>query len=210
MSMSSCEKINPVDAWSIFVACKLHFTPGKNYNAFSFNFKGPRCKRETFMKMGQRHAYERLAKQFYSRDQIIGYVVSNIINGKTWIGDMSQEDYEIWTGRLQNIYYIFKSDMKKILETEPDFDQAICPSNLSEIPTIYRLYRSGEISLETLASLESLLGFSKDLDKKLSDPFDLSKDLSHLIRAYSPFLVQHVDKKKLREIIISLFTKQQN
>jgi hypothetical protein len=162
------------------------------------------------MKMGQRHAYERLAKQFYSRDQIIGYVVSNIINGKTWIGDMSQEDYEIWTGRLQNIYYIFKSDMKKILETEPDFDQAICPSNLSEIPTIYRLYRSGEISLETLASLESLLGFSKDLDKKLSDPFDLSKDLSHLIRAYSPFLVQHVDKKKLREIIISLFTKQQN
>jgi hypothetical protein len=210
MTMASCEKISPVDAWSIFIACKLHFTPGKKYNAFAFNFKGPRCKRETFMKMGQRHAYERLAKQFYSRDQIIGYMVSNIINGKTWINDMSISNYEIWTGRLQNIYYMFKSDMKKILEIEPNFDQAICPQNLSDIPTIYRLYRSGEIALESLAALEILLGFSSDLDKKLSDPLDISRDLSHLIRAYSPFLNQHVDKKKLREIIISLFTKQQN
>jgi len=209
MSISSCEKINPIDAWSIFVACKLHFTPGKNYNAFSFNFKGPRCKRETFMKMGQRHAYERLAKQFHSRDQIIGYIVSNIVNGKVWIGDMNQSDYEIWQGRLQNLDYIFRTDIKTIRDSEPNFDEAISPSDVSQIPTIYRLYRKGEISLETLACLESLLDFSSDLDKRLSDPLELSKGLSHLIRAYSPFLNGHFDKKKYREIIISLFTKQQ-
>jgi hypothetical protein len=210
MQLSSCEKLNPIDAWSIFVACKLHFTPGKNYNAFEFNFKGPRCKRETFMKMGQRHHYERLAKQFHNRDSAIYYVVANIINGKSWIGDMNSEDYEIWLGKLQNLDYNFRSDMSKVRDVESNFNIAICPQDTTQIPTIYRLYRSGEISLETLACLESLLGFSRDLDKKLSDPLEISRNLSHLIRAYSPFLSSRFNKKKYREIIVSLFTKQQN
>lgn len=210
MQISSCEKLNPIDAWSIFVACKLHFTPGKNYNAFEFNFKGPRCKRETFMKMGQRRFYERLAKQFQDRNSAIEYIVANIVNGKSWIGDMSLEDYEIWQGRLQNLDYNFREDIRKIRDVEPNFDRAISPPDLTDIPTIYRLYRSGEISLETLACLENLLGFSQDLDKKLSDPLEISRNLSHLIRAYSPFLNSRFNKKKYREIIVSLFTKQQN
>lgn len=210
MQTAQYEKITPIEAWSLFIACKLHFTPGKKYNAFAFNFKGPKCNRESFMKMGQRYAFEKIAKQFNNRENLIEYIVSNIVAGNTWIGDMNDHVYSVWSGRCQSLFYTFRGDMAKIAEVEPNFDSAIMPKDPTQIPCIYRMYRAGDISLESLACLELLLGFTSDLDKKLSDPFDIVSGLSHLVRAYSPFLSRYVDKKKLVEIIVSLFTKQQN
>ena len=45
----STESCTPMDAWSTFTAMTLHFNSERDYDAFKFNFKGPRCKRETFI-----------------------------------------------------------------------------------------------------------------------------------------------------------------
>jgi hypothetical protein len=203
--------ISPMDAWSIFVSIKLHFSPDKKYDAFAFNFKGPRCRRETFIKMSTRHLFEKFAKR-YNRFDMIGFYVANFLDGKTWVGDMSHTTFEIWRGRLQSLDYIFKNDLDKIREAADgyEFDSAIIPKNDSEIPSIYRLYRLKEISLETLACLESLVGYTRDLDKKLSDPFGICKGLSHMIRAYAPFLRKNFDREKYRQTVIFSFTKQTN
>lgn len=201
---------SPVDAWSTFVSCNLHFSYEKDYDAFRFNFKGPRCKRETFIKMSQRYVFEKMAKRYPTRNDIILYSVSNIIQGNTWIGQTSDEVYEQWKGKIQALDYKFKSDMSNARDHIDDFDLLIKGEDPTQIPLIYRLYKSNAISLETLASLNVLLNFTSNLDKTLSDPLEISKRISHLTSKYSPFLKTKVNKKKCKDVIISLFTKQQN
>jgi hypothetical protein len=206
----SLEKISPMDAWTIYTSCKLHFSPDKNFNAFDYNFKGPRCRRETFNAMNNRYHYEKIAKQCGNRKNTIEYFVSNIIQDKTWIGDMNIEIYENWKGKLQNMSYRFRQDLNIIKDCEERFDRAIMPEDSSQIPLIYRLYKSGEISLETLACLELLVSYTSGLNKKLSDPLDISRVISHRVSRYAPFLKKAFDRKKYQDIAILLFTQQTN
>lgn len=198
---------SPVDAWSTFVSCNLHFSYEKNYDAFTFNFKGPRCKRETFMKMNHRFVFEKIAKRYPQRNDIILYSVANIIHGNTWIGQTSEEVYEQWKGKIQALDYKFKSDMSNAREHTDNFDLLIKGQDPTQIPLIYRLYKSNQITLETLATLDILLNFTSGLNKTLSDPLEISKRISHLTSKYSPFLKSKINKKKCKEVIISLFTQ---
>ena len=205
------ESCTPMDAWSTFTAMTLHFNSERDYDAFKFNFKGPRCKRETFMGHKNRYQFEKLAKKYPKRNDVILYSLANLLEGNRWIGECNDEVYSKWTARIQALDYNFKSDVSVLSEfAEKEsltFDQCILPDDLSESPLVYRLYVEGKISIETLAVFENLLSFTSSLNKKLIDPLEVSKGTSFLVSRYAPFLVHSVDLKKYTEIVLSVFTK---
>lgn len=62
------QKVSGFDAWSIYTAIKLHFgTSG--YDAFKFNFKGPRLKHSSFENRRDRYFFEKLTRR-YSKKKI--------------------------------------------------------------------------------------------------------------------------------------------
>jgi len=45
INLSIDTSTSPMDAWSTVTAMSLHFNSERDYDAFKFSFKGPRCKR---------------------------------------------------------------------------------------------------------------------------------------------------------------------
>ena len=205
------ESCTPIDAWSTFTSMNLHFNPERDYDAFKFNFKGPKCKRDTFMGHKNRYQFEKLAKKYPKRNDVILYSLSNILEGNKWIGQCNEGVYNNWTGKIQALDYNFKTDVGTLSEEAEkeslSFDQCFLPDDLSESPLIYRLYTEKKISIETLAIFENMLSFTSRLNKKLIDPLEVSKGTSFLVSRYAPFLVHSVDLKKYTENILSVFTK---
>lgn len=207
----STESCTPMDAWSTFTAMSLHFNSERDYDAFKFNFKGPRCKRETFMGHKNRYQFEKLAKTYPKRNDVILYSLANILAGNKWIGECNEGAYNTWTGKIQALDYNFKTDVMWLgEEAEKEsltFDECFIPPDLNDSPLIYRLYVEGKMTIETLAIFENMLNFTPRLNKELKDPLDVSKGTSFLVSKYAPFLVHTTDLKKYTENILSVFTK---
>ena len=204
------ESCTPMDAWSTFTAMSLHFNSERDYDAFKFNFKGPRCKRETFMSHKNRYQFEKLAKSYPKRNDVILYSLANILDGNKWIGECNSGAYDKWTAKIQALDYNFKTDVSTLgEEAEKEsltFDQCLIPEDLSEPPLIYKLYVEGKVNIETLVIFENMLSFTPRLNKELKDPLDVSKGTSFLVSKYAPFLVHAADLKKYTENILSVFT----
>ena len=206
-------KTSPMDAWSTFTAISLHFNSERDYDAFKFNFKGPRCKRETFETHKSRFQFEKLARNYSERNDIILYTLANILDGNKWIGDCSDESYNKWKGKLQNLQYNYKEEMKLLIEENPfkTFDEMILPKDLNDVPYIYKMVQGGKISLETITILNIISSYTSDLQSKLKDPLCVSSELTFKIRKYTPFLRPAIDTKKYGEITRDLwFTSIEN
>ena len=202
--------VAPFDVWSIYTAINLHFKKGGSYDAFKFNFKGPRLKRETFMANRNRYAFEKLARTYPKKTDLICYFTSNVIAGQTWINNMTDAIYAEWCARIQALDYRFKDEMSAAADAAVrngyTFDMMFSPKDKSEVPAIYKLYQAEKVSLESLAILDNLIGFTKSINKNLSDPLEISSDISHRIIKYKPFLRSEMNAEKHKNIVINLFT----
>ena len=117
--------VAPFDVWSIYTSINLHFKKGGSYDAFKFNFKGPRLKRETFMANRNRYSFEKLARAYPKKNDLICYFMSNVIAGNVWINNMNDAVYSEWSSRIQSLDYRFNSEM----ETEPSHSEYVGKSN---------------------------------------------------------------------------------
>lgn len=197
--------LTPFEVWSTYTACNLHFKKGSKYDAFKFNFKGPRLKRETFMAHRQRYAFEKLATR--SKNQVVGYFVANIIQGNTWISNMSSDVYIKWCGQIQNAGYHFKNEMSYIANLGISFDDLFTIDDYTGNPTLYDMHASNKICLESLVMLDILVGYSSRINKNANDPLEIISDLTHKIVQYKPFIQStSIDLKKARQTVLNLFT----
>lgn len=204
-----CDQSNltPFDVWSTYTACNLHFKKGSKYDAFKFNFKGPRLKRETFMANRNRYAFEKLATAYIHKNQHIEYFVSNIIAGNHWISNMNHDVYTRWNGRIQNSLYNFKNEMGEISNFGISFDDLFTLDLSTNIPIIYSMHNSNKISLESLTILDLLVGYSRRINKIANDPLEIISDLTHRIVQYKPFIQStKIDLNKAKQTVLNLFT----
>ena len=210
IKLATDEACSPSEAWSIYTALTLHFNPERDYDALKYNFKGPKCSREKFMAHKHRYFFEKIVKDYKTRNTIIEYFLGNIIQGKQWINEYNDEAYQQWLAKIQALTYNFKTDISALAEAaDPDnlsFDECIIPSNKSELPLIYKLYKEESISLETLACLNFMINFVDRLNKELNDPLDLAHNISHKIKRYGPLLASNMNIEKNTQAIISSFT----
>ena len=199
-------RVSPPEVWNIACATRLHFAEGK-YDAFKFNFKMP-YRNGAFDSRRDRYFYEKIARQYTNKKMCIEFFLSNIIAGKTWIGDMTAETHSIWQNKMQSILYIFKNDISECKnycdQKNIQFDDMF--SGDEELPHIFKLYMSEKISLETLCILDILCNYCAHINKIGSDPMGLLKETSRIVVSYKPFLLSRINKQKYKEIVINTFT----
>lgn len=210
ITVSSETSITPFDAWSIYTAMSLHFRKDSSYDAFRFNFKGPRCKRETFMSHRQRYSFERIARAYPSKNSTIEYFLSNILEGNNWIGSMNDECYVQWQGRVQRMNYDFRSAMSDLSNNVSSFDSIIKPQTKEDLPPIYLAYTRGKLSIETLVILDYLVNYTSNINKFVSDPLEIVSDITYRVASYKPFLKSKIDVTKAKETVLKLFTSVHN
>lgn len=184
----------------------LHFKKGSSYDAFKFNFKGPRLKKETFLAHKNRYEFEKLARAFPKKNDLILYFLSNILANKTWINNMSRNTYDEYLASVQSMQYTFKSDMNVLREHCVNFDNAFAPRCAGEIPCIYKLYQANAICLNSLVVLDYLIQYTSTIGKNYNDPLGISSDITHKIIKYKPFLRSEMNVEKYKNIVINLFT----
>jgi hypothetical protein len=201
-------RINPVDAWRIFSAVRLHFDG--NYDAHRYNFRMPNLKPSAFEGRRDRYFFEKAARNYATQDDYVWFCVSNILYGHKWIGEMNQTAYDELKTWHESMAYKFTEELKLILDRFGNFDDMI-EANVkldgTRPPPILVAYSNLEVSIHTITILECLTGFLKKEMVSVSDPMGIWNTHATRIMKYAPFLKAKLDANKYKNIVISLFTK---
>lgn len=197
-------KINAYEAYALHTALKNHFTR-PSYDYFKYHGK-TQTSLLTFGRRKDKGLYTKLAKLFNSKEELEAFIVANLIAGREWVGDLFEEEalenYKAFTRRNGSISYFFFEDMNVLL-SQNSFD-SLFKSNANEYPPIINSYLSGEISIQTLAILESIFNYSEALDRRLSADDIIWGKIRLTVRKVSPFLV--VDYKTVKKRLLSLLS----
>ena len=194
--------MDAIDAYKVYLGIKNHFTQD-SYDWFKYN-KKVNVTYDSFMKRKDKIFFAKLGnrKDAYLED----FLVSNFLHDtKMWVGELLSEEcedrYKEWKRKQESLTYIFKNEM--------DFVSGWTPEQLNEFfdvkggdhPPIIKKYLRGDISLETLAILNSVLHYVKRYDIMIHDP--IYKEVSKICKKYQPFLSYDTIKMKkaLREIV---------
>ena len=197
-------KMDAIDAYKVYLGVKNHFTLD-SYDWFKYN-KKVNVTYDSFLKRKDKIFFAKLGnrKDAYLEE----FLVSNFMHDtKMWVGELLSEEceerYKEWKRRQESLTYVFKNEM--------DFISGWTSTELNEFfnakggdhPPIIKKYLRKEISLETLAILNSLLQFVKRYDIMIHDP--IYKEVSKLCKKYQPFLNYDTTrmKKSLRELMVT-------
>lgn len=196
-------KMEAYEAYKVYLAIRNHFSIDK-YDYFKYN-KKVTASHDSFLKRRDKIFFARLGKK---DDTLEDFLVANLSEKpKTWVGELltepSEEKYKDWKRKQESLSYVFKNEMSFIdgwnaKELNEWFD-----AKDDQHPNIIRMYLRSEISLETLAILNSIIQFTKQYDKKITDP--IYKEVSQRCKKYQPFLKCDLQKMKriLREMVIA-------
>ena len=193
----------PFDAYRCYLSLKNHFTKD-NYDYHKYRGK-TRATQQAFYKRKDRFWFEKFARQKKDKE-VEEFFVSNFIYstdpGTMWIGEMIREGegrYQEWQKKVQSLSYVFKEEVNTLFDGYKVDEVFDCSKGH---PLILRSYLGKNTSLETLVICDRILGYRKDLDKKLNDP--VWETVSRKIKKYSPFLNIDVPryKKILKEIVL--------
>ena len=184
------------EAYKIYIAIKNHFTSEK-YDYFMYGKKS-KTSFDTFLKRSDKIFFAKLGnrKGAYLED----FLVSNFIySSKIWIGEMLSDEcesrYTEWKRKQESLSYVFSNEIDFISDlTKDEFENLFVVSD-GQHPGILLKYLRGEISVETLIILDSLLKFLQRYDKILHDP--VYKEVSFLCKKYRSFLRFDLAKMKL-------------
>ena len=193
----------PFDAYRCYLSLKNHFTKD-HYDYHKYRGK-TRATQQAFYKRKDRFWFEKFARQKKDKE-VEEFFVSNFIYstdpGTMWIGEMIREGegrYQEWQKKVQSLSYVFKEEVNTLFDGYKVDEVFDCSKGH---PLILRSYLGKNTSLETLVICDRILGYRKDLDKKLNDP--VWETVSRKIKKYSPFLNIDVPryKKILKEIVL--------
>ena len=181
------------EAYKKYLAIKLHFTKDE----FDFFIYGgtTKAKYETFTQRNDRYFFVKAARKY--GDEIVDYFVSNYIANKTpYIKDMNEDSYLDWRKRIDGLTYYFKIDMEKLLKkTDGDFDK-LFKCYRRQHPPILKMYMAKKITLETMCILETILNYSKSLDKNIDETY-IWPTVKQKIMKYRPFVKFNMERMKL-------------
>jgi hypothetical protein len=195
--------LDPFSCYKTYLALKNHFTK-KTYDYHKYCGKS-RASIQSFYKRKDRFWFEKLSRNKDDK-QIIEFFVSNFVTcadpDSLWIGDIirhGESNYLKWSGRINALSYVFKSEVHDIFDGE-DFDEMFRIKN-SRHPKILKMFLQSKVSLETMVILNKIIGYKKYFDSKLEDP--IWQFVSMRIDKYDNFI--HIDifhfKKILKEIV---------
>ena len=194
-------KMEAIDAYKIYLGIRNHFTLDK-YDYIKYNRK-VNVSYDSFLKRRDKIFFAKLGnrKDKYLED----FLVANMIHDpKVWVGELLSDEcenrYKDWLRKKQSLTYLFKNEMSFIEGWNSKQINSWFGVNEGDHPNIIKKYLRGEISLETLTILNSIMEFTKRYDKEIIDP--VYKEVSQLCKKYQPFL--EYDRSKMKRILKDL------
>ena len=189
--------MTPFEAYSKYLAYKMHFTQ-EGYDIIKYNGK-VKVNSQSFDTRTDKYMFHKLSKV----KDLDNFLISNMLEDpKVWVGtlfeDKCKQVYTQHLKRIQALTYTFKNDLKKLND---DFDSNFKPVE-GRWPPLLKLYRQGEVSIETLIILDDILGYTKLWDRAIGDPI-LWPAVRMKIVKYKPFVT--FDRKKMLEIVKSQY-----
>lgn len=177
------------DLFQIYLGVKLHFT-SDSYDFFRFRGK-TNTSFESYLKRKDKYWFERLSRSFKG-DPVDFFFALLAHNPNQWIGEVMEggheEIYTQWQKRMQNYSEEFGEDMGVICTLAGDrgFNWLFKSTNGGHPPLLQAVVR-GEISPESLITLDEMLGFFGEFSKMLDgDP--LWETMRKRCDKYRPFL----------------------
>jgi|TARA_R110001592_G_scaffold38694_4_gene127578 hypothetical protein len=178
------------DAYKVYHALKLHFT--SNYDYKKYNGKA-NVSVDSFLKRKDRPFFGRVARKY--KDDTKDFFISNfIVNPKGWVGNFNDENYLNWKKRNQSLKYNYKTELAELFNRVETFDEIFASSG--QHPLLLKQFMSKKTSMETVAILESLLGFCSRFDKQIKETI-VWPDRKKLIKNYSNLLTNDVNEYKI-------------
>ena len=185
-----------IDTYLMYCALKAHF--GKtDYDFVTYHGK-TRIKRDSFYKRKDRGFFVKISKKYKTEENVKNYFVSNFIkDGKGYVSNFSDENYEEWKDKRANFYNQFTLEIRPFVK---NFNPLFVIKD-DEHPILLKEYLGKRVSLETLIILDELVEFSKTWNKKLSEDY-IWQDIKKLMNNYKRFLT--LDKNKYKIQLLNL------
>ena len=191
--------MNGFEVYKIYLAVKLHFTSkGRSYD-FHKHLGRTTARLETFTKRRDRYFFHKLSKS-YNNNTIVDYFVSNFVtNTNLWVGDIigktGDDNYKVWSKKIEALHYYYEQDIDYILEQDYKFDDLFKSVN-GQHPPILKMFLSKKINFETVLILDEILSFTKQLNKNINEKVLWPKLYDRMIR-YKSFLNYNLTKYKM-------------
>jgi hypothetical protein len=185
-----------IDTYLMYCALKAHF--GKtDYDFVTYHGK-TRIKRDSFYKRKDRGFFVKISRKYKTEENVKNYFVSNFIkDGKGYVSNFSDENYEEWKDKRANFYNQFTLEIRPFVK---NFNPLFVIKD-DEHPILLKEYLGKRVSLETLIILDELVEFSKTWNKKLSEDY-IWQDIKKLMNNYKRFLT--LDKNKYKIQLLNL------
>ena len=194
---------DPFESYKLYNALKLHFeTDG--YDAIKYHFKTS-IKPTSFFKRKDKFFFAKLAKTY--EDELKEFYIANFKNDVKYVGDMLNEGgekyYRDHKKIMESLTYQFQTDINKLNDMDFDINELLKAEDNNH-PLIIKLWMQGDVLLETVVILDSILGFVERENKRITDTI-IWPDIYRKIMKYKPFV--KFDRDKCLNLLKDTFTK---
>lgn len=193
---------DPFESYKLYNALKLHFE--SSYDAVKYNFKS-NVTPNSFLKRKDKYFFAKLGRKH--NGELKDYYVANFKAGKSYIGDMMDEEgeqnYREHKRIQESIHRVFSIDINRLTEENVSFDYLFKTGDNAH-PLVVKLWLQEEISLETVVILNAIFKFIDRESKNISDTI-VWPDTRRLIEKYEPFV--NFNRDKCLSLLTKGFTK---
>jgi hypothetical protein len=194
------------EAYKTYLAVSNHFKR-PSYDYFKYNGV-VKARSDSYEVRKDKYFFEKASRNF-KEEEYIRYLVSNMSRDSStqWIGNMfngqCQVRYKKWKKHIEALTYNFKEEIDTLYDVEESFDRLFKIEG-GKHPLLYRMYMRNKVSLETVALLDYLVGYTK-LWSKSEDM--MLQEASTTIKKYLPFLLHFTNpsKEKLRRTVLEIY-----
>ncbi len=190
------------EAFCLYSGLKLHFT--SSYDYFKYNGK-VRVTVDAFDNRKDKYFFHKISRR-YSNEEFEQFLVANFLHEPgVWIGKLLDEEantrYVEYQKNIQSLGYTFENQCKDLFDMLDDPNEILKTSG--EHPILLKKALRGEVSIQTVFILNSLLNFFPMWKNKITDTI-VWPNYEKLISNYSGFL--KFDSTKYRLILKKCLT----
>ena len=185
------------EAYCLYNSLKLHFN-SDSYDYFRYNGKIS-SSIEAFENRKDKYHFYKLSRRFTNDEQGRDFIVANLVHdSNVWIGHLLTEESDIQYRKrqkvIQSLTYTFTNEIDSLMSQENPNDLLMVHDG--NYPTLLTKLLQGDVSIETVCIMNSMMNFIPMWDKKISDTIHYPK-VSKTIRKYTPFIKFEPTKYKI-------------
>lgn len=184
--------MDALQAYKYYLAVKIHFTT--DYDLFKYKGRLKAANQDSFENRNDKPLFESLARKYPLDQELIYYFVSNFAYGHDEVlyePEIGKGFYKNWIKRKESRTYIFGQDCNKILQIADNKNLTQKDIFSGNFPEVISMLLRNEISLESVAILETMSNF---LDKDSNKDNIIIKDWRQRIIKTVPFIKFNINE----------------